>query len=126
MKPKNISKIIDDPLLGSRLKKKDDWEGLVMLIEPRLSFLAGSDRSRSIVNQILTESETITIWEGEYIINELLFEIRRNTAVGIRNTGDNYEEMLFQQWCKMLLVKHSENVVLEFVSMIIENRKRRM
>lgn len=120
----NINELINAPLAGCLpfTKSPGAYTTLIDGLFIRLAIIHGKRVSTYILDQINIEGEKIIIFKKEYVINELLYEIRIGTA-GYEK--ESFETPIINQWAAKLMEQMNEDAVLEFISKLKQFRARR-
>lgn len=118
-----INTIIDDPLAGclAVVKQGNNATTLLRSILIRMRLFYNEKKCKSISDQIIRESDDVTIDPWEYIINENLYEMRRIS----KGVNEMLETAVLSNWTRELMKIYTHDQALEFVSRLKNNRLRR-
>lgn len=123
MVPVALNSLIDDPLAGCQpfLREPNAGTSMLRMLLMRLRIFYNEKASTAIGDQIIAESEKVKINKYEYIINEVLYEIRQCR----KGFGEMYETVVINDWSKSLMKKKEIDTVLDFISEVKKNRASR-
>lgn len=118
-----LQSIIDDPLAGCSPVMQQDGNGTNMLrgLLLRLRLYYSEEMANELTNQVIKECKLVSVPRWEYVINEILFEIRYKSSV----YSAAYETAVLNDWTKDLMTRYPEDVVYNFFWQVKGNRDRR-
>ena len=123
MSPKPIRDFLDDPLLGcdENVLIPSNTYNVYHSVLLRLRLFHPGERARELADRIADECEATGLEPGEYLINEILYEMRRAQ----RTFNPAFEEVVLKNWTKLVLKKYGEDVGLSFYTRLKEVRESR-
>lgn len=127
MQATNVNQFLDDPLFGC----SDTVQQVIsiqVLVEKLLSFLQlmrTTPKGDKIFEMIEKEKKRIGINHREYVINEMLYEVRLGTLGDNRITSEAFENVLINRWFKIVYKRDGEDKALNFVVQLKKNRANR-
>lgn len=123
MPPIAFNSVTDDPLAGCSPIVQEEGNGTTMLrgLLLRLRLFLDEKRSTIIGDQVIAEAQLVAINRWEYVINEVLYELRRCQ----KEYAEAFETVVLNNWTKDLLQRHAEDVVWAFFKQVKRNREGR-
>lgn len=116
----SIQSVIDDPLAGCLplVQEESNGTNLLRSLLLRLRLFLDETKSVQLSDQVIAEAQLVQINRWEYVINEVLYELR---YCG-RQYNEMFETVVLNNWVKDLLKRWPEDTVLEFIMIVKSNR----
>lgn len=119
----SIQSVIDDPLAGCLplVQEESNGTNLLRSLLLRLRLFLDETKSVQLSDQVIAEAQLVTINRWEYVINEVLYELRHCG----RQYNEMFETVVLNNWVKDLLNRWPEDTVYLFLRQVKKNREAR-
>lgn len=124
MQAANANELMLDPLAGCLpiMQFPGNVENFVSSLVLRIQVCRTRKIGEELEVQIRKEAKHAGIERGEYLVNELLHELR----MAMIEKNPSFEELVLKNWTKTAIVKYGEDVGLKLFEFVRSNRQKRL
>lgn len=119
-----IPDLLDDPLLGcdDLLAIQSNAINVYHSALLRLRLFYPGDKAKDLAERIADEAPETQLRTMEYVINEVLYEIRRAQ----QTFNPVFEELVLKNWTSKVLKQYGEDIALPFIIRLKAAREARI